>query len=164
MALSSEQKQIRSKEAQIGKKAAEMATQYFHKNIRDTLDIKNEGGIFNGKKVEPILESSRVKPKMGEHKLLGLDATSNRYAFIHHYGFLGERTSSFVRYSHSRFEAEFTNRKSHFLAIEQRPIFEKIYYASGAMEYLQKQLTETRTEDFQVKFNAFIVKLSEDHE
>lgn len=164
MALSPERKQIRRKELKIGRIAAEMATQYLHKNINRSFDVKNKGGIFNGKTIEPMIEASKVKAKMGEHFLLGLDATSNRYSFMHHYGFKGAREPSFVRYNHSRFTAEFTNRSSHPLVLKERSIFKDLYIKSGAITYLQEQLSETRSEAFQAKFNDLVVKLSQDEE
>ncbi|TSE02924.1 hypothetical protein [Aquimarina algiphila] len=162
MPLSAQQKIIRQKEAKIGAHAARLATRYLHKNINRAFDVKNRGGVFQGKKIKPMLRASKVRPKLGEYVLLGLDTTSNKYAFMHHYGFEGKRDGSFVRFSHNRFSKEFTNRESHILNVRDRSIFKDVYKSSGAITYLAKHLAETRTESFQAKFNNLIVTLTQD--
>ncbi|TSE02435.1 hypothetical protein [Aquimarina algiphila] len=162
MPLSAQQKTIRDKEAKIGAHAARLATRYLHKNINRAFDVKNRGGVFQGKKIKPMLRASKVRPKLGEYVLLGLDTTSNKYAFIHHYGFKGKRDGSFVRFSNSRFSKEFTNRDAHILNVRDRSIFKDVYKSSGALTYLAEHLAETRSESFQAKFNNLIVKLTQD--
>lgn len=164
MALTARLKAIREKEAKIGRQASRLATRHLHKNINRAFDVKNRGGIFQGKKVRPMLKATRVRHKMGDFVLLGLDATSNKYAFMHHYGFKGIRDGTIVRFSHNRFKSEFTNRKTHILDVRDRSIFKNLYRDSGVLEYLSKHLRETRTESFQEKFNNLIITLSRDEQ
>lgn len=162
MALSEKQKIIRDKEIKIGTEAAKLATRFLHRNINRSFKVRNAGGFFHGKKVKPMLSSTKVKPKVGEYLLLGLDATSNKYAFMHHYGFKGKRIGTMVRFSHRRFKNEFTSRDSHLLNLRNRSIFTNLYAESGAKDYLIKHLSETRTESYKAKFDDLIVKISQD--
>ncbi|KZS41919.1 hypothetical protein AWE51_00285 [Aquimarina aggregata] len=160
MAHSVQQKIIREKEAKIGRQASRLATRHLQKNINRAFDVKNRGGIFQGKKIRPMLKATKVRPKMGDFVLLGLDATSNKYAFMHHYGFKGNRDGGLVRFSHNRFKSEFTNRKTHILDVRDRSIFKNLYKDSGVLDYLSKHLVHTRSASFQEKFNNLIITLS----
>ncbi len=156
MSLTPQQQAILAKEIKIGRHAAKLATQYLHKKISRSFDIKNKGGVFEGKKIPPMLRATKVKAKVGQYALLGLDATSNRYAFIHHFGFKGKRAGTTVFYEHSRFRIDAIMRKPHILTIREKSIFIDLYRKSGALEYLSTALKETRTESFTHTFNTHV--------
>lgn len=162
MALTPEEKKIRSKEAKIGREAAQMATLHMQSRIHQKFKVKNKGGLFNDKPIKPMLEASKVKPKMGEYVLLGLDATSNKYAFMHHYGFKEKRGAASLFLRHPRWRINGFNRKPHFLKMPERSIFDKLYQKSGAEDFLIKELTKTRGESFTSKFEALINKFRSD--
>ncbi|WP_281991405.1 hypothetical protein [Aquimarina aggregata] len=162
--MTPEQKQIRAKEAKIGRHAARLTEQYLHSNINRLFDVKNKGGVFQGREVEPMLRATRVRSKIGDFLLLGLDATSNKYAFIHHYGFSGKRDGGTVYLDHQRFSKDITQRNTHVLNVNQKSIFHDIYKSSGALDYLVTELTKTRTESFNEKFKDVIDNISKDEQ
>lgn len=155
---------IKQQERRIGRRAASMATRHLRANVSRQFSVKNKGGVFDGRTIAPMLKASRVRMKMGEHRLLGLDATSNKFAFVHHYGFNANRSASFVRFSSSRYVKQFTQRSAHIFRLKERSIFEGLYANSGALSYLSGELVATRGEAEMLRFNEFVKKMTSDEE
>lgn len=147
---------IKSQEKAIGKKAAKMAQNYVHQALRQNLQIRNKGS----EKMKPILQATKVKHKMGDHRLLGLNFTSSKVGFILHYGFIGSRMATTVYYNASRYNAQSASRSRQDVNMPGRNLFDDIYQKSGSLEYLFRELSKTRGDAFQIKLNNMIVKFN----
>lgn len=142
------EEQIKSQERKVGRAAAKMAEAYLLQVIKGRLNIKNQG-LPDG----PILEETKVKMKMGQHRLLGLNLQSNKAGFILNYGFTGVRQATSVYYKASRYKISRSQRKSHQFNLPAHEIFEDFFEKSGAIDYLFSELSKTRGESFQLKLN-----------
>lgn len=151
-------KQLYNKERNIGRKAAKMAEDYVLKQIKLELTIRNKGDAL--KKIKPLIEATKVRAKMGEYRLLGLNFTSSKVGFIHHYGFSGVRDGSTILLRASRYNETATQRESHDFRLESKNMFNNIYVQSGAADYLLKELGNTRTEDIKIKLSNLILELN----
>jgi hypothetical protein len=148
--------QIKSKERAIGKQAAKMAEAYIHQVLRQKLNIRNQGDEKN----KAILDATKVKSKMGQHRLLGLNFTSSKVGFILHYGYNGVRYGGDVYLQAARYVQNRTNRSDHNMKLPARQLFDNIYTRSGALTYILTALEETRTEAVISKLNNLIVQLN----
>lgn len=147
---------IKSREEAIGKKAAKMAQNYVHQVLRQNLNIRNKGG----EKMKPILQATKVEKKMGDHRLLGLNFTSSKVGFILHYGFVGARIATTVYYNASRYKVDSATRARQDVNMPGKHLFEDIYTKSGALDYLFRELSQTRGDAFQIRLNNMIVKFN----
>lgn len=147
---------IKKQERAIGRKAAKMVQQHVHQVIRQKLHVRGLGD----EDMKPILEATKIKSKMGDYRLLGLNLSSNKAGFIQHYGFVGVREATKVYLTDSRYNKSSTQRKSHNFRLPEKKIFENIYQDSGAIDYLVAELSKTRTEALQIKLNDLILTLN----
>lgn len=108
MARSPEQDKIFKEERRIGLQAARKAERYLLAVIKQKLHIRNQGGEEG-----PILKVTKVRRKMGDYRLLGLDLTSSKVGFILNYGFVGVREATTVYLDDPRFHLKSTQRKRH---------------------------------------------------
>ena len=149
---------IRSTELQIGKKAAKMAQNYVLAIIRQKIHVRGIGG----EKMKPILKATKVKAKMGDYRLLGLNFTSSKVGFILHYGFTGVRSATTVYYDAARYQKSSSSRTRAQVKMPAKDFFENIYVKSGALDYLISALSETRTEALQIKLNNLVIKINQE--
>lgn len=157
MGLSTANKKIRLKEQRIGRKAAKVVESYVKSKIRQKLTIRNKGGVdANDKEILPILEATKVKAKTGTHRLLGLNLTSNHYAFKNHFGFVGQRTEHLVELSNKTVFI----RHSHPFKLKSTAIFDDIYFKSGALKILADGLSETRTSAVSAHIKGVVIELN----
>ena len=147
---------IKSKERAIGKQAAKMAEAYIHQVLRQKLNIHNQGDSKN----LPILDATRVKAKMGQHRLLGLNFTSSKVGFMLHYGFNGVREGGAVYLHAARYQQGQTVKKPHHAQLKSYHLFEDIYTRSGALSYMIAALGDTRTDDVIAKLSGLLLKLN----
>ena len=155
MARSPEQDKIFKEERKIGRKAAKMAESYLMQVLNQKLNIRNEG-FPEG----PIMDDTRVKHKMGDYRLLGLNLTSSKTGFILNYGFVGVREATTVYLEHSRYQKTKTQRKRHNFNLPAKNIFENIYNESGAVDFLFSELSRTRTEGPQIRLDELVLKIN----
>ena len=148
---------IKKQERAIGRKAAKMAEVYLLQVLKQKLHIRNEG-FPEG----TILEDTRVKPKIGDYRLLGLNLTSSKTGFILNYGFTGVREATTVYFTASRYKKSKTQRKRHHFNLPAKNIFEDIYTKSGAVDYLISELAKTRTQGAQIRLDNLILKINSD--
>lgn len=153
MARSAEQDKIFNQERVIGRKAAKMVTDYVRAVMRQKLVIDGN---------TDLLKKTRAKYKMGDYRLQGLDLTSLKEGFILHYGFIGTREATAVYLRSSRYNKNRTQRKAHQFNLKERMLFDGIYDKSGAIDYLVRELSETRTEAIQIKLNGLILKFNQE--
>lgn len=149
---------IKSQELQIGKKAAKMAQNYVLAVIRQKIHVRGIGG----EKMKPILKATKVKAKMGDYRLLGLNFTSSKVGFILHYGFVGVRSATTVYYDAARYQKSSASRTRAQVKMPAKDFFENIYVKSGALDYLISALSETRTEALQIKLNNLVIKINQE--
>lgn len=156
MSLSLEQKQIRNEERNIGRRASRAVESFIHRKIASNLTIRDKGGEDEfGRPIKPILSATKVRHKMGSHRLLGLNLTSNKYGFIHHYG-ASERSEHTVLLSNN---TSFV-RRSHPLQLPAKGLFDNVYQDSGALSILEKGLSKTRTKAIIAKIKGVVVELN----
>ncbi|SDS11578.1 hypothetical protein SAMN04487764_1491 [Gillisia sp. Hel1_33_143] len=148
--------EIKSKEKQIGRTAAKMAQAYLHSVLEQKLNLRGKG--TNGKK--PLLKSTRIKEKMGDYKLLGLNLQSTKTGYILNYGFTGQRSATSVYLKADRYEKTRTQRKRHSFNLPAREIFSDIYIKSGAVDYLTTELSKTRGQSVEVLLEQMIIKFN----
>jgi len=151
---------IKSQELQIGKKAAKMAQNYVLAIIRQKIHVRGIGG----EKMKPILKATKVKAKMGDYRLLGLNFTSNKVGFILHFGYVGVRNATTVYYDAARYQKSSSSRKRTTVTMPAKDIFPNIYVKSGALDYLVSELSETRTEAFKIKLENIVIKINKEDE
>lgn len=149
-------KEIKTKERAIGKRAAKMAEAYIHQVLKQKLNIRNQGGGKN----KPILDATKVKAKMGKHRLLGLNFTSSQVGFMLHYGFNGVREGGAVYLKAARYQQDQTVKKPHQATLKSYRLFDNMYERSGALNYLINALGDTRTDDVIAKLSALVLKLN----
>jgi hypothetical protein len=154
--MSADQKKIKSRERAIGKKAAKMAQDYVHSILRQKLHIRNKGG----EGFPPIIEATKVKPKMGQHRLLGLNFTSSKVGFMLHFGFTGVREAGPVYLKAARYQQSQTVRQPHRANLKGQHFFEDIYSKSGALDYMINALGDTRTDAVMAKISGLLLKLN----
>lgn len=152
MSLSASDKKIRLKEQLLGRKAAKAVDSYVKSKIQQKLTIRGKGS----EKEDPILDATKVKAKTGTHRLLGLNLTSNRYAFIQHFGFVGKRTEHIVLLSNN---TSFI-RHSHPFKLKEKGLFDDIYQKSGALKILADGLSVTRTEAVSAHIKGVVLELN----
>jgi hypothetical protein len=148
--------QIKSKERAIGKQAAKMAEAYIHQVLRQKLNIRNQGDNKN----IPILDATKVKAKMGQHRLLGLNFTSSKVGFMLHYGFNGVREGGAIYLKAARYQQGQALREPHQANLKSYKLFENIYERSGALNYMINALGDTRTEDVIAKLSGLLLQLN----
>ena len=148
---------IKSQELQIGKKAAKMAQNYVLAVIRQKIHVRGIGG----EKMKPILKATKVKHKMGQYKLLGLNLTTSKVGLILHHGFTGVRNATTVYYHASRFQKESASRGRSQVKMLPKNLFDDIYRKSGALDYLVAELSKTRTEALQIKLDTYVMKINQ---
>ena len=159
MALASNQRQIRLQERRIGKKAERVVENYVKRKIARSLNIRNKGGLSEkGKPMPPILQATKIKAKMGDYRLLGLNLTSNKYGFIHHFGVSKKRTEHTVQLNNAN-KTTFI-RRSHPFRLKEKSLFEGVYEKSGALDILATGLSKTRTEAVVIKIKDLVLKLN----
>ena len=159
MALTSEQRKIRLEERQIGKKAEQVVESYVKRRIARRLTIRNKGGLSEaGKVMPPILQASKIRAKIGSHRLLGLNLTSNTYGFIHHFGVSKKRAEHLVQLNNAK-RTTFV-RRSHPFKLKEKSLFDDVYEKSGALEILADGLSKTRVEAVVVGIKALVLKLN----
>ena len=154
--MTAEEKQIKSKERAIGKKAAMMAQDYVHSVLRQKLHIRNKGG----KGFPPIIEATKVKPKMGQYRLLGLNFTSSKVGFMLNFGFTGVREAGPVYLKAARYHQDQTVRQPHRADLKGQHFFEDIYRKSGSLEYMLNALGDTRTDAVMAKLSGLLLQLN----
>ena len=158
MARNAEQQKIFNKERYIGRKAAKMAQDYVLQLLKQKLHIRNQGDPKND--IKPILEATKVKAKMGDYRLLGLNFTSSKIGFIQHFGFTGTRGASTVILEAERYHKNATQRDSSNVNLPSKDFYENIYQKSGAIDYLVKALAETRIDAVKATVNSLVVQLN----
>lgn len=147
---------IFNQEKAIGKRAAQMAQNYAHQVLKQKLTIHNRGS----KGVIPILQATKIKEKMGKHRLLGLNFTSSKVGFMLHYGFAGVREGANVHLKASRYQASGAVRAPHQAKLKSYHLFEDLYKKSGALDYLIDSLGATRTEAIMAKMQNLMLQLN----
>jgi hypothetical protein len=152
-----EKDNTKAKERVIGRKAAKMAQNYVHAVIRQKIHVRGKGSG----KMKPILEATKVKSKMGDYRLMGLNFTTSKVGFILNYGFMGVRNATTVYYDAAKYIQSSASRSRSSVHLRPRDLFENIYVKSGALDYLVSALSETRTEALQVKMNNLVLKFNE---
>jgi len=156
MARTSEQDAIFKEERVIGRKAAKRAEDYLLQVIRAKLNIHNEGNPE-----DPILKSTKIKYKMGDYRLLGLNLTSSKTGFILNYGFTGVREATTVYLEAARYQKDKTQRKRHNFNLPAQNFFtDDVYGKSGAIDFLIAELSRTRTEATQLRLNDMVLKIN----
>jgi len=151
-------KQLYSKERYIGRKAAKLAEDYVLRQIKLELTIRNKGDAF--KKIKPLMEATKVRAKMGDYRLLGLNFTSSKIGFIQHFGFTGVRDGGTILLKASRYNQSATQRESHDVTLKSKSMFNNIYIQSGAADYLLQELGQIRTEDIKIKLTNLVLQLN----
>ncbi len=154
--MTAEEKNIKSRERAIGKKAAKMAQDYVHTILRQKLHIRNKGG----KGFPPIVEATKVKAKMGDHRLLGLNFSSSKVGFMLHYGFTGVREAGPVYLKAARYHQSQTVRQPHRAQLKGKLFFDDIYRKSGALDYIINALGDTRTDAVMAQLSGLLLKLN----
>lgn len=157
MSLSPEQKQIKKDEAKIGRRAATAAQRYVQSNIKSKLHSRGIGSPYkkNKKEAKSILDATKVSSKMGSHRLLGMQFTSNRAGFVNHFG-TKARTEHLVELSnHTIFQ-----RSQHRFNLQSKSIFDDLYSRSGALDILEKGLSQTRTKAITIQLQNLAVEIS----
>ena len=154
--MDTDQKKIFSQERKIGRKAAKMAQDYVHAVLRQKLSIRGEGY----EKMKPLLEATRVQPKMGDYRLMGLNFTSSKIGFMLHYGFTGVRQGGDVFLKAARYHKGRTEREAHKVDLPARLLFEEMYEKSGAVEYLLESLGETRMQGEMINIKNLLLNLN----
>ena len=147
-----------NKERNIGRKAASMAEEYVKRQIRMELTIRNKGDALQ--KIKPLMEATKVRAKMGEYRLLGLNFTSSKVGFIQHFGFSGVRDGSTILLRAQRYNESATKRDSHKFKLKSKSFFNNIYVQSGAADYLLQELSKIRAEDVKIKVTNLILELN----
>lgn len=158
MARNPEQQKIYNKERYIGRKAAKMAQDYVLQLLKQQLHIRNQGDPK--KNIKPILEATKVRAKMGNYRLLGLNFTSSKIGFILHYGHVGTRGASTVILEAQRYHKNATQRKATQVDLPAKEFYNNIYAKSGALDYLVKALAETRIDAIKATVNSLVVQLN----
>ena len=151
MSRTAEQEQIFKQERTAGKKAAKMAQDYLLAVIKQRVHIRNIGNPD-----PPILKATKVKPAMGDYRLLGLNLSSSKTAFILNYGFTGIREATAVYFNDGRYNIGKTQRERHAVDMKERDFFSNIYDNSGAVDFLIAQLSQTRTAAYQLKLDGMV--------
>ena len=158
MARSNEQQKIYNKERYIGRKAAKMAQDYVLQLLKQKMHIRNQGDPEHN--IKPLLDATKVKAKMGDYRLLGLNFTSSKIGFIQHYGFVGTRGASTVILEAQRYHKNATQRKASQINLPSQNFYDKIYQKSGALDYLVKALADTRLDAIKATVNSLVVQLN----
>lgn len=159
--MASYYKEILKRERAIGRKAAKMAEQYVLGLIQQKL---RTGESIHSPKIKPLLKATKVRMRMGEYRLLGLNFTSSKVGFIQHYGFSGIRAATTVMLSASRYNEAATTRKSSPMNLQPQNLFEDIYTKSGALDFLLESLRETRTDAVMAKIEGLILNLNSEED
>lgn len=153
MAKTANQNLIYNFEKKIGKQAAAMVERHLHAIMRQYLHIHND-------RPDSVLKSTKVKPAMGEYKLLGLNLQGSKTAFILNFGFTGVREATTVYFSAPRYKVGKTQRKRHPWHLPAFDIFTGIYQDSGALDFLVAELTRTRTENLQIAIDGMVLRFN----
>lgn len=148
--------QITAKEKQIGRKAQKMVQAYLDNLLQQKLTIRGEG--TRGK--NPLLKSTRITASMGDHRLMGLNFTSNKVGFVQHYGFKGIRQGGSLELKAARYKKSRASRKAHNVNLPKLDLFSDIYIKSGAAKFILKELEETRTAATIEKLSKFVLNLN----
>ena len=138
-----EKRKILIQEKVIGRKASKLVNTYLKEKIRQRLQTNNRTNQYqSAKKTAPILKATKSNPAVGKHRLLGLNLKSNQYAFIQHFG------ANTTRHAHLVTQKNGTTfqRKAHPFLLPKTSIFKDMYQKSGAIQYLEKELSKTRIE------------------
>ena len=106
------------------------------------------------------MEATKVRAKMGEYRLQGLNFTSSKIGFIQHYGFSGVRDGSTILLAASRYNESATQRDSHNVDLKGKELFNNIYVQSGAAKYLLDELSQLRAEDVKIKLSSLVLELN----
>ena len=149
---------IKAEERLIGLRAAKMVEAYMLAGIKQKL----HKGISVG--AESLEDGSRVKHKMGDYRLLGLNITAPIHGFILHYGFVGVREATAVYLTAPRYIKTKTQRKSHQFNMPAKNIFEEIYNKSGVIPYLVEELATTRIAAVEIKINDMVLKFNREND
>ena len=147
---------IKNYERIAGREAAQRVQNYLRAVIQQRLH--SDTGHLND---ESLIFDTKVKAKMGEYRLLGLNIESPKHAFILHYGFTGVREATTVYYKNLRYKIDKSQRKRHPWKLPAFSIFDDIYEKSGALSLLIEELSRTRTEELQVRLNNTILKFNQ---
>lgn len=134
-----------------------MAESYIQTVLQQKLAIHGIGGD----KIKPILEATKVRAKMGEYRLLGLNFTTSKVGFILHHGFQGVRQGGDVYLKAARFHKNKTTREAHKVNLPAKEIFDDLYQKSGALDYLIKSLGETRMQGEINKLQNLVFQVNE---
>lgn len=160
--MTPEQTQIFNKERNAGRKAAKMAEEYILSLMRQKLNIHNRGSVgdWNDGGFGPLLQETSVRAKMGQYRLLGLNFDSTKAGFVNHFGFHGVRSATTVLLKASRYTKTATRRKSHPFNLPAQNYLTDMYKKSGALDYVLKVLSETRTDAIKVKIAQYTYSLN----
>ncbi|MBT0607660.1 hypothetical protein [Aequorivita echinoideorum] len=148
------EKSIREQERRIGLKASRKVEAY----LRTVIDQKLKRGKTTEEK--SLHDTAKVKHKMGEYRLLGLNLSSPVHGYIQNYGFVGVREATSVYYKASRYNISRSQRKAHPFNLPERKIFEEIYDKSGVIPFLVEQLANTRTQAVEIVINDMILQFN----
>lgn len=154
--MNAEQTKIFNKERNAGRKSAKMVETYILALMRQRLTIHNQGGDEFG----ALLKSTKVRAKMGEYRLLGLNFKTTPAGYVNHLGFHGVRAATTVLLSASRYNKTATKRKSHKVNLPAQNYLNDMYRKSGALDYMMKVLGETRTDALKIKINQLTYSLN----
>lgn len=150
-------KDILLKEKILGKQAAKMAQDYLQAVMKQRMSVQG-----NGKPKENPLKATKVVPKMGDHRLMGLNFKTNKVAMIQHYGFVGVRQGGEVYYKNARYNIKKSSRTAASINLPALEIFDDFYRKSGAAAYLLNGLKETRTKAMINSLSNRILKLNKE--
>lgn len=156
--MTTEQTKIFNRERNAGRKAAKMVETYIESLIRQRLTIHNKGG----ERFDALLKETKVRAKMGQYRLLGLNFYSSKAGFINHFGFHGVRSATTVLLSHPRYTQSSTKRKSSRVDLPAQSFFNDMYRKSGALNYIMSVVGETRTDSLKIKIGQLIHHLNID--
>lgn len=156
MARNAEQQKIHRAERLAGRKAAKMTEEYILSLMRQRLNI----GDHEGEERSDLMKKTKVRAKMGQYRLLGLNFTSNKVGFINHFGFTGIRSATTVLLRAARYNQTATKRKSHSFHLPAQDYLDNIYEKSGAIDFLLKALAETRTNAVKHAINGIVYSLN----
>ncbi|WP_028890881.1 hypothetical protein [Tenacibaculum sp. 47A_GOM-205m] len=155
--MASDQKQILEEEKLLGRQVAKVATTYVRDKIQSSsLQLKGKGSPYKKSKEEqkPLLKATRIKPEIGDFRLLGFKFMSNRHGFVHHFGSIKDNTR-FLQ-THSKTGKVFQRSLG---SLKSQSFFDDIYENSGALKMLEDGLSKTRTRAISIMLQNLVHKI-----
>ena len=149
---------IIAQETIIGQRAAKKVQTY----LDSVISQKLKKGTSKG--AESLEKGTKVKFRMGEHRLLGLNLSGPVHGYILNYGFVGVREATSVYFSAPRYNLTKTQRSRHPFNLPAKEIFEEIYNKSGVIPFLVEELGKTRIAAVEIRINDMVLQFNKDQD